>query len=67
MQFLITLAFFLHLIYIFNPGKIAALFWYKMKISMDLNVHKTSHLLLRNVYVELFYYDIKLILNERAH
>lgn len=37
-----------------------------MEISTGLNVHKTSHSLLRIIYAELNYYDFKLVLNERA-
>lgn len=61
-----NLTFFLYLIYIFNPRQIAALFRYTMEISTGLNVHKTSHSLLRIIYAELNYYDFKLVLNERA-
>lgn len=30
-----------------------------MKISTNLNVHKTMHMLLQNIYVKIFYHDIR--------
>lgn len=49
-----------------NSMKTAALLRLTMKISTDLNVHKTMHLFLQNIYVMLFYHDINLILKETA-
>lgn len=42
----------------------AALLRLGMKISADLNVHKTMHLLSQNLYVKLFYDHTNLISNE---
>lgn len=36
----------------------AALLRLTMKLSADLNVHKAIHLLLQNVYIQLFYHDV---------
>lgn len=37
-----------------------------IKMSTDLNVHKTKHLLLQKNNVKLFHNDINLVLNETA-